>query len=98
MTEKYRTADLDPDYRRDPKTDSWCFRCQKDLKPDQPRRWIAYELDTFDVIHPDDFEVARADISERRAAYHGDAVIVGPVGQECVRKIGREFTWPERPA
>lgn len=98
MAQLYRTADLDPDYRRDPKTDVWCHRCQKDLKPSQPRRWVAYELDTFDVIHPEDFDKARADIAVRRAAYHGNPILIGPVGTDCARIIGREFTFSERPA
>lgn len=95
MDRSYRFADLDPDYRKVPKTDVWCHRCQKDMKPNQPRRWIAYEIDTFDVIHPEDFQAAKLDITERRAAYKGNPIIVGIVGNDCARKIGISFTKAE---
>jgi len=91
----YRVANLDPDYRRDPKTADYCERCQRDLAPGQPRRWIAYELDTHDVIHPEDFAGAVVEIRARRT--HSAPVVIGPVGLDCARRIGLAFTWPERP-
>ena len=87
----YRTSFIDPDYRRDPKTDRYCYRCQRDLKPGQPFRYIAYELDRPEAIHADDWEAAKIEIVARRAP-HLDAFVIGPVGMDCARKIGLEFT------
>ena len=91
----YRTADLDPDYRRDPKTNDYCGRCQRDLKPGQARRWIAYELDTHRVIHPEDFGAATADIMSRRTCL--EPVVIDQIGSDCALKVGLEFTWADRP-
>lgn len=83
----YRTAQLDADNRRFAKTDEFCVRCQKDLKPGQPRRFVRIADSAFaQVVHPDD--VAAFEASE---AARGD---MGrhPVGMDCAKKIGLEFT------
>jgi hypothetical protein len=91
-TTGYRTTFIDPDYRRDPKTDWYCVRCQKDLKPGQPHRFIAFELDHGEAaIHADDWDTARDAITSERTM-GAEAFIVGPVGMECAGKIGVEFT------
>lgn len=88
---QYRTKYFDPDYRRDPKTNTYCHRCQRDIKLDQPHRFMAYELDTPNAIHSEDWEIAKTDIENRRMK-HLDAFIVGPIGMDCAKKIGIEYT------
>lgn len=87
----YRTKWIDPDFRRPPKTSLFCVRCERDLNPKKPMRFIAYELDTQSAIHSEDWEKAGIDIKSRRAV-HLDSFVVGPVGMECAKKIGIEYT------
>lgn len=83
----YRTAQLDADNRREPKTDVFCVRCHKDLKPGQDRRYVHIEDSSFaTVVHPDD-----------DAAFHSSPAVAGdmgwfPVGLDCAKRIGIEFT------
>lgn len=86
----YRTTFTDPHYHRRPKTLFFCVRCQKDLKPGQPHRFIAYELDTQEAVHGEDWEIARTEITARRK--HREPFVVSPVGVDCARRIGLEFT------
>lgn len=82
----YRTKFIDPDYRRDPKTNHFCARCQKDLKADQP----------FRVIHQVDGGPFALHVNDE-ALYTDDGGNLGcsPVGMDCARKIGlHEFTSP----
>lgn len=71
--------DSDPDWRRDPKTTFFCFRCQKDLKPGQPHRWIQV-LDMMDILRPGD-----ENITGKASAWY-------PVGMDCAKRIGLEWT------
>lgn len=83
-----RTAHLDADNRREPKTDHFCVRCHKDLKPGQPFRWVRPTDWSFaQVMHADDAgeEVIAA---TERGEYPG----CFPVGMDCARKIGLEFS------
>lgn len=95
----YRTKFLDPDYRRMPKTTHYCIRCQRDIKPGAEARWVAFELDHFETaIHPDDLAAAWPEIRARRAPHHHNCCIsFEPIGSECIRKIGREWTLAEKP-
>lgn len=78
-----RTAQLDADHRREPKGTEWCARCYKTLKEGQPRRYVTIQDWSFaTVIHPDDC-----------AGYDWDhAPGMFPVGMDCAKKIGMEFT------
>lgn len=76
-----RTTSLDPDYRIDPKSDFYCCRCQKTLHG-KKHRW-AYLKDSFNVIHPDDTSP--------------DKIEPEPIGLNCARIIGIDFTIPEKP-
>lgn len=87
----YRTTPIDPDFRRDPKTVRYCGRCQRDLVDGQPYRLVMYELDRYEAIHSDDWEAAEQDIVSRRLQ-RGKAVLIEPVGMDCARRIGLEFT------
>jgi len=84
-----RTKYIDPDYRRDPKTDHFCCRCQKDIKPGSPFRMVHCVDGGMSALHPDD-----------EANYVTDAGDMGcfPIGMDCARKIGLEWSHPAKPA
>lgn len=82
----YRTTFLDFDARRDPKTPHYCVKCQRDLKPSQPTRTVHLVLGGHMVLHPDDeaaYQAAQDD--------NGD-VGLNPVGMDCARRIGLQWT------
>jgi hypothetical protein len=95
VTEAIRTKWMDPDFRRDPKTDRYCILCQRDLTPGQPHRIVRWELDRWEAIHPDDMERARVEIPARRAPHlHDRAIEEGPIGMDCARRLGLEWSVP----
>lgn len=69
---------LDPDFRREPKTDFFCCRCQKDL-PRTHDLFVYLEHDYAHILHPDDAP------SYQHAGKH-------PIGPECAKKVGAEWT------
>jgi hypothetical protein len=78
-----RTKFLDYDARRTPKTDFSCVLCQRDLKPgDRKVRWVHVVDDTC-VLHPADEVLYTPDAHDRGTF---------PIGPECVKKIGAEWT------
>lgn len=83
MLKLLNAFDCDPDFRRDPKTQLFCWRCQKDLKPDQAKRWIHLVDGGNQILHPDS-----------EGDYRSDEADCGflPVGMDCARKIGIEWT------
>lgn len=86
MTDKpYRTKFTEFDGRRDPKTDVWCCVCQKDLKPGQPRRAVHLVEGGAFALHPED-----------EAIYVPDGGDMGafPIGSDCARRLGLEWTHP----
>ncbi len=86
----YRTAQLDADNRREPKTDVFCVRCHKDLKAGQPRRLVHIEDSSHArVVHPADTAAFEASDAAR-----GEMGWF-PVGMDCAKKIGVEFTAPD---
>lgn len=87
----YRTKWMVPDFRRDPKTDCYCEMCQRDLKPGQPHRHVMYELDRYEAVHSDDWEIAAIDIIARRAP-HLSSVVTGEIGMDCAKRLGLEFS------
>lgn len=88
-----RTKYIDPDFRRQPKTNLYCVVCQRDINPNSKWRQIMYELDKYEAVHVDDWLVAEADIKSRRAS-HLDAVVFDTIGPDCAKKIGLEFSKP----
>jgi hypothetical protein len=85
----FSAYDCDPDFRRDPKTDLYCWRCQKDLKPGQPRRYIHLINDGNEILHPG---------SEGEYTPDDKDCGVLPVGMDCAKKIGIEWTTEIPPA
>ena len=90
MDKPYRAKWIDPDFRRNPKTNRFCERCQRDLKPGQPYRLICYELDVMEAVHQDDWEIAQAHITANRTCR--DPVCIQPIGMDCARKLGLEWS------
>ena len=78
-------GDCDPDFRRDPKTNAYCVRCQKDLKPGTPRRYVhligAGGGGWF--LHPDD--------ESKYVPDDGDGGFIA-IGMDCVKRVGIEWT------
>lgn len=74
--------DCDPDFRRNPKTQFFCWRCQKDIKPDQPHLFVHLVDGGSLILHPD---------SEQD--YVSDSGDCGsfPVGMDCAKRIGKEW-------
>lgn len=92
------TSYIDPWFTRNPKTKFYCFKCQKDLKPGQKHRFIACERDVYEAIHADNWEAAKIDVEARSKQHIENGLemwIVAPVGLDCARKIGLEFTRPD---
>ena len=79
--------DFDPDWRKSPKTDCYCFRCNRDLRPSQSRRWIHLVSDDT-LAHP-------ADLSKIVPAKGWP--VAYPVGMDCAKIIGLEWTTEQQP-
>lgn len=75
-----RVVFLDFDARPSPKTSRYCTKCQKDIKPGSEARIV--RVHNWNVIHPEEIQNG---IGEDWL-----------VGLDCARKIGMEFTRPER--
>lgn len=76
---------VDYDARRQPKTDRWCSKCQKDLKPGQPFRNV-YLDDQMCAIHPEDLTdrgVIESDYGWKL------------LGMDCAKMLGLEWTTPD---
>lgn len=76
-----RTAYLDPDFRHEPKTARFCYRCQKDIRPEAPARWVFLRNDGANVLHPED-------VAAYRAPNDIGWVLIGP---ECARFLGEDW-------
>lgn len=79
----YRTKFTDPDNRPQPKTGHYCARCHRDLKPGQPFRVIHMVDGGPFALHPEDEIIYRNDGSDMGCF---------PVGMDCARRIGLEWT------
>jgi len=63
------------------------------LPAGQPRRHVMYELDVWEAVHAEDWEVAQADIDSRRNKSGGlSAAVVEPIGMDCAKRLGLEFS------
>ena len=73
-----RLHQCDPDYRRTPKTDRYCWHCQRDIKHESV---IAKTFVCADpimcVVHPDDSHMVDCSLLE--------------IGPECLKKIPFAF-------
>ena len=80
--EPFRTVFLEPDFRREPKTDCFCCVCQKDIKG-EPRFFARIVHAGASAVHPDDWILVPEG--------HPDDYGVHPVGNDCARRVGREW-------
>lgn len=82
-----RTKFLDYDSRPRPKTDCFCVRCHRDIKPGEHRRFVHLIAGGATILHPAD-----------ESSYIPDNGDCGsfPVGMGCARKIGLEWTFPAK--
>jgi hypothetical protein len=85
----YRVAYLDSDTRRSPKTDRYCVRCQKDIKPGAATRMVHVVDGGVNILHPEDENIYLKVGNQR-----GDCGM-HLVGLDCARQLGMEFTWKE---
>ena len=98
-----RAKYTDPDFRKDPKTESYCARCQKDIKPGKPYRLVHLLDGGSYILHPED-EAAFQAGAEVRAEHDGEPLLndtrVGErgdlgeakIGMDCARKLGLEWS------
>jgi hypothetical protein len=87
-----RTKPIDYDARRDPRTDFYCIVCQKDMDRSKPCRSVHLIEGGPIVLHPDD---------ESKYVSDGGEMGCCPIGEDCAKKLGREWThpkalWPKR--
>lgn len=83
---------INPDFRRDPKTAHYCAICQRDLKPNQPHRFIMFELDRYEAIAPDQWQLAQDTIPQTRAPHLQPVLFVQPIGMDCAKRLGLEWS------
>lgn len=83
LIRQMKTAYLDQNCWREPKTDFYCYVCQKDIKPVSLYRMVHVVLGGNYALHPDD-----------EADYVGDGGDLGlhPIGPACAKKLGLEWT------
>lgn len=77
--EQPRLIQCDPDYRKTPKTNRYCWHCQKDLENGQEKA-VYVDLGTMSIVHPDDRHLVNS--------------VMCLIGKTCIRnqKIPDEFT------
>lgn len=86
MTQPFRTTFLDYDARRDPKTNRFCIKCQKDLKPGGSYHAVHIVGGGASILHPADEDLYVDD---------GGDMNFFEVGNDCARQIGLEWCWPK---
>lgn len=82
----YRTKFIDPDTRRQPKTDRFCVRCQKDIKPQSPTRAVHLVDGGPYALYPDDERVYAI------TGNTGSDLGMHLLGMDCAKTIGTEWT------
>ena len=88
----FRYRQLDPDFRRDPRTEVFCALCQKDIAG-EPKFFAHFISGVAAAVHPEDREIADRVLGE------DDNLGLLAVGPECARIIGRDFVYtPEQAA
>lgn len=80
--------DCDPDFRRNPKTKFFCWRCQKDLKLSQAVRYAYFVADWQLIVHPEDV------IKYGSGPNDGEWC---PLGMDCAKIVGLTWTVSEIP-
>lgn len=86
----FKTKYLDPDYRKTPKTDFFCCACQRDLNPSRPCRQVYLVGNGLDVLHPSEWATYDPATDSTGHDLRGKY----PIGNDCARKLGLEWTRP----
>lgn len=77
-----RTTFLDFDGRPQPKTQRWCVKCQRDIRPEWPARRVWMDDRQWAmVVHPEDRHLVPAE--------NLDAFLLG---MDCAKKLGMEWS------
>lgn len=83
---KMRTKEFDGLYNNpQPKTDRFCARCQKDIRPATPARAIHLIAGGSTILHPEDESLYTPDGGDLGAHL---------LGMDCARRIGMEWSVP----
>lgn len=85
-------GDLDPDYRREPKTPHFCCLCQRDIKTPINETAYLHWIDGGNAILSVRDEQRHAELSAKQygGQFPGEMGSL-PVGADCARKLPREF-------
>ncbi len=86
MAIERRTKYTDPDFRREPKTNLYCARCQKDIKGTY--RWAFFVNGEMLVVHPED--VSRGLVAVDDTGWLR-------LGLDCARQLGFEWSVKDIP-
>lgn len=78
MAELISIEALDPDYRREPKTDCYCRLCQRDIKDRSKAKWVHEVEGGGWICHVED--------DPKYDGTPGD-LLWFPVGPECAKKV-----------
>jgi hypothetical protein len=78
-------GDLDPDYRRQPKTSHFCCLCQRDIKTPPAETAYLHYVDGGNAILAVEDEARFSELQDAGDMYSF------PVGSECARKLPNGF-------
>jgi len=79
MADQISIFDLDPDFRKEPKTDHYCALCQRDLQAAKRHAQIH-------LAYVEGFELVA-----NGSAVEGEDHGLKPVGPECVKKVPTKY-------
>jgi hypothetical protein len=83
---------LDPDYRRNPKTEHFCCLCQRDIKtPPTETAYLHYVDGGSMILSAEDEKRWQKVTAELPGGQHPGDCGCHPVGSECARKLPKGF-------
>jgi hypothetical protein len=85
--EDARTKFIDFDARREPKTNSWCVMCQKDLQDGYETVHVYLDEAAPYAVHPEDLDYVKSGI----LTINGEELGVQKIGKDCAKKLGSEW-------
>jgi hypothetical protein len=90
MMADYRVRNIDQNCNApQPKTDRFCVRCQKDIKPKSPARVVHLVDGNVAALHPED-EAIYAQVVNKSG--DGGSWLLG---MDCAKIVGFEWSVPE---
>lgn len=82
-----RTKHIDADFRHNSRTELYCLNCQRDINPRTKYREVFY-IDGTLILHPDD-------VGRKAELLQGGTLDWVPVGPDCAKAIGLEWSRPK---